>query len=108
MRLIIGVLTVIFWVAATVFVAMVAISGFDFGLLEKPLGNRGLRIVYGASISVMLVSSGSVAWYEFQANPLEDASEFGDWTWKMTLYATIFGITLFLSFFYLPSMLFAL
>ena len=108
MRLIIGVLTVIFWVAATIFVAMVAISGFDFGLLEKPLGNRGLRIVYGASISVMLVSSGSVAWYEFRANPLEDASAFADWTWKMTLYATIFGITLFLSFFYIPSMLFAL
>lgn len=108
MRVLLSIITAGFWVAATIFVVLVAISGFDFALLEGQLGNKGLRILYGTSISVVLVSSGSITWYEFRSNPLEDASEFGDWTWKMTFYATVFGITLFLSFFYIPSMLFAL
>jgi len=108
MRILLSIITAVFWVAATIFVVLVAISGFDFALLEGRLGNKGLRILYGTLISVVLVGSGSITWYEFRSNPLEDAFDFGDWTWKMTFCATVFGITLFLSFFYIPSMLFAL
>lgn len=101
----IRILTTIFWVAAPVFVALVALSGLNYGLLVGMLGDWGLRLVFGMLVSVALICSGTIAWYEFRANPLEEA-EYGEWTGKMLFWAIVFGITLFVSIFFIPAMVF--
>ena len=107
MEQIVRILGAIFWVAAPVFVAMVVVSWLDYGLLEGLLGDGGMRFVSGVLVGVVLICSGLIAWYEFRANPLEEASEYGEWTGRMTFYAIVFGITLFLAFFFIPSVFFA-
>jgi hypothetical protein len=107
MEQLVRILTAIFWVAAPVFVAMVVLSWVDYGLLVRLLGDGGVRFVSGVLVGVVLICSGLIAWYEFRANPLEEVSEYGEWTGRMTFYAIVFGITLFLSFFFLPAVFFA-
>ena len=99
------ILTAIFWVAAPVFLAMVVLSWLNYGMLEGLLGDGGIRLVSGVLIGVVLICSGLITWYEFRANPLEDVSEYGEWTGRATFYAIVFGITLFLSSFFIPSVL---
>ncbi len=101
------ILTAIFWVAAPLFVAMLVLTGLDYGLLEGLLGDGGIRFVSGVLVGVVLICSGLITWYEFRKNPLEEVSEYGEWTGRMTFYAIVFGITLFLSFFFIPSLFFA-
>jgi hypothetical protein len=100
------ILTAIFWVAAPVFVAVLVFSWLDYGLLEGLLGDRGLRLVSGVLVGVVLICSGLIASYEFRKNPLEEVSEYGEWTGRMTFYAIVFGISLFLAFFFIPSVFF--
>jgi hypothetical protein len=100
------ILTAIFWVAAPVFMAMLVLSWLDYGLLEGLLGDGGMRFAFGVLVGVVLICSGLIAWYEFRANPAEDA-EYGEWTGRMAFYATVFGITLFLSFFFIPAVFFS-
>jgi hypothetical protein len=106
MEQLVRILTAIFWVAAPLFVAMMVLSWLDYGLLVGLLGDGGMRFVSGVLVGVVLICSGLIAWYEFRANPLEEVSEYGEWTGRMTFYAIVFGITLFLSFFFLPAVFF--
>ena len=99
-------LTAIFWVAAPAFLAVLVLSWLDYGLLEGLLGDGDMRFVSGVLISVVLICSGLITWYEFRASPLEDVSEYGEWTGRATFYAIVFGITLFLSSFFIPSVFF--
>lgn len=104
------ILTAILWVVAPIFVAMVTLSGFDYDLLVGLIGDQGLRAVFGALVSVVLICSGLLTWHEFRANPLKAEAlgrEYGPWTGKMLFYATVFGITLFLSAFFVPAIFFA-
>src|SRR3712207_9490854 len=67
--------------------------------------DEGLEVVNAVLIGTVAACSGLIAWYEFRANPAEEA-EYGEWTGKMAFYAMVFGITLFLSFFFVPVVFF--
>jgi di/tricarboxylate transporter len=94
------VLTVVFWVAAAIFVVLLAVPSF--------IGSLGawLSLLTGISLLVVMLSSGAIAWVEFKSNPSEDA-ERGEWTNKMLFYGLVFAITFFVAFFYLPGLYFA-
>jgi hypothetical protein len=101
------ILTAIFWVATTVFVAMLVLSGLDYySLLIGLLGDGGLRLVFAVLISGMLICSSLIAWYEFRANPAEVA-EYGEWTGGMLFWALAASICLIMAFFFVPAVLFA-
>ena len=59
------------------------------------------RLLEAVLVGTVTICSGLIAWYEFRANNAEE-TEYGEWTGKAALYATIFGITLFLSFLFIP------
>jgi hypothetical protein len=94
------VLTVVFWVAASMCVAAIAMSS-----LTESIG-AWLSWIIGISLLVVVVSSGAIAWAEFRSNPTEDA-EGGEWTDKMLFYGLVFAITFFVTFLYLPALYFA-
>jgi hypothetical protein len=78
----IRVLTAIFWVAA-IFVIAVVKAALSYELLLGTLGDRGIRLLIGMSLSVVLICSGAKAGYEFRKNP-SDESERGEWTgWQL-------------------------
>ena len=76
-----------------------AFLSYDF--LVGLFSDEGLEIVNAVLMGTVMVSSGLIAWYEFRANPAEEA-EYGEWTARMSFYALVFGITLFMSFFFVP------
>ena len=94
------VLTVVFWVAASMCVAAIAMSSFTESI------GAWLTWIIGISLLVVVVSSGAIAWAEFKSNPEEDA-ERGEWTNKMLFYGLVFAITFFVTFLYLPALYFA-
>jgi hypothetical protein len=94
------VLTVVFWVAAAIFVLMIAASRFT----ESDAA--WLSLTTGISLVLVVLCSGAIAWAEFRSNPAAD-SEQGEWTNKMLFYGLVFAITFFVSFFYLPGLYFA-
>ena len=95
-RLVLRVLTVVFWVAATICVLTIAASSFT--------GSVGAWSSWTTGVSLLLVmlSSGGIAWSEFKSNPEADA-ERGEWTNKMLFYALVFAITFLVAFLYLPA-----
>jgi hypothetical protein len=95
------ILTVVLWVAATLFVAVLFAAGLSFGSLVGLLGSERLETVEAGLVGTVAVCSGLIAWYEFRTNNAQE-TEYGEWTGKAALYSTIFGITLFLSFFFVP------
>jgi hypothetical protein len=95
------ILAVVLWVAATLFVVMLFAGGLSFEFLVGLLGRERLETFEAVLIGTVALCSGLIAWYEFRANNAEE-TEYGEWTGKAALYATIFGITLFLSFLYVP------
>jgi hypothetical protein len=99
-RLVLRVLTVVFWVAATICVETLAASSF--------IGSVGAWSSWTTSVSLLVVmlSSGAIAWSEFKNNPEADA-ERGEWMNKMLFYALVFCITFFVGFLYLPGLYFA-
>ncbi len=99
-RLALRVLTVVFWVAATICVVTIAASSFT--------GNVGewLSWTTGVSLLLVMLSSGGLAWWEFRSNPESDA-ERGEWTNKMLFYTLVFCISFFVAFLYLPGLYFA-
>ena len=101
MERIVRILTAIVWVAATLFVATLFAGGLSFGFLVGLLGSEGLETFEAGLVGTVAVCSGLIAWYEFRTNNAEE-TEYGEWTGKAALYSTIFGITLFLSFFFVP------
>jgi ABC-type nickel/cobalt efflux system permease component RcnA len=94
------VLTVVFWVGASICVAAIAMSSFTESI------GAWLFLVIGISLLVVVVSSGAIAWAEFRSNPGEDA-ERGEWTNKMLFYGLVFAITFFVTLLYLPALYFA-
>jgi hypothetical protein len=93
-------MTVVFWVAAAIFVVMIAVYA-----ITQSMGTW-LSWLTGISLLVVTVSSGAIAWIEFRSNPEEDA-ERGEWTNKMLFYGLIFAITFFVAFLYWASLIFA-
>ena len=94
------VLTVVFWVAASICVAAIAMSSFTESI------GAWLTWIIGISLLVVVVSSGAIAWAEFRSNP-EEVAERGEWTNKMLFYGLVFAITFFVTFLYLPALYFA-
>jgi predicted phage tail protein len=67
------VLTVVFWVAASICVAAIAMSKFTESI------GVWLFWVIGVSLLVVAVSSGAIAWIDFRSTTREDP-ESGYWT----------------------------
>ena len=101
MEWIVRILTVFLWVAATLFVVLLFAAGQNFEFLMGLLGRERLETFEAVLVGTVAVCSGLIAWYEFRANNAEE-TEYGEWTGKAVLYSTIFGITLFLAFFFVP------
>jgi len=95
------ILTVFLWVAATLFVAMLFAAGLSFDFLVGLLGRERLETFEALLVVIVAVCSRLIAWYEFRTNNA-DETEYGEWTGKAALYSTLFGITLFLSFLFVP------
>jgi hypothetical protein len=95
------ILTAIFWVAASLLVASLLVAWLSYDFIVGLLSDEGLEVVNAVLMGTVMVISGLIAWYEFRANPADEA-EYGEWTGKMSFYAVIFGITLFMSFFFIP------
>ena len=95
------ILTVFLWVAATLFVVMLFAGGLSFEFLVGLLGRERLETLEAVLVGTVALCSGLIAWYEFRANNAQE-TEYGEWTGKAALYSTIFGITLFLSFLFVP------
>ena len=95
------IMTAIFWVAAPLLVASLVVAFLSYDFMVWLLSDRGLGVVNAVLIGTVVVCSGLIAWYEFRANPAEEA-EYGEWTGRMSFYAVVFGITLFMSFFFVP------
>jgi hypothetical protein len=70
------------------------------------LSQEGLEVVYAVLMGIVVVCSGLITWQEFRANPAEEA-EYGEWTGRMMFYASVFGITLFMSFYFVPMVFFS-
>ncbi len=101
MEQVVRILTAIFWVAALLLVASLLVAFLSYDFLVGLFSDEGLEIVNAVLMGTVMVSSGLIAWYEFRANPAEEA-EYGEWTGRMAFYAMVFGITLFMSFFFVP------
>lgn len=99
-RAALSVLTVVFWVAAPLFVVLITVSAFTESI------GAPQSLITGISLLVVVLSSGAIAWVEFRSNPLDDA-ERGEWTNKMLFYGIVFGITFAVAALYLPALYFA-
>jgi hypothetical protein len=85
------VLNIVFWVAAVLLVVSLV-------LFDAPVVNAILMMV-------VVVCSGSLAWYEFRLNPMAD-TERGEWTSRQLFYALVFTITFFVAFLYILTVIF--
>ena len=93
-------LTVVFWVGAAVFVALIASYS-----LTGSVG-RASSLATGISLSVVAVSSGVITWVEFRRNAPEEAKR-GEWTNRALFYGLVCVISFFVAFLYLPALYFA-
>ncbi len=98
---VVRILTAIFWVASSLLVASLFVAFLSYDFMVRLFSDEGLEVVNAVLMRTVMVSSGLIAWYEFRANPAEEA-EYGEWTARMSFYAVVFGITLFMSFFFVP------
>jgi hypothetical protein len=80
------ILTVVLWVAATLFVAVLFAAGLSFGSLVGLLGSERLETVEAGLVGTVAVCSGLIAWYEFRTNNAQE-TEYGEWTGKAALYS---------------------
>lgn len=94
------VLTVVFWVAALIFVALMALYS-----ITGAVGTAS-SLATGISLSLVAVSSGAITRAEFRKNPADDA-ERGEWTNKALFYGLVCVISFFVAFLYLPALYFA-
>jgi hypothetical protein len=99
------ILTAMFWVAAPLLIASLVVAWLSYDFVVGLLSEEGLEVVNAVLMGTVVVCSGLIAWQEFRANPTEEA-EYGEWTGRMVFYATVFGITLFLSFYFVPMVFF--
>jgi hypothetical protein len=80
------ILTVVLWVAATLFVAVLFAAGLSFDSLVGLLGSERLETVEAGLVGTVAVCSGLIAWYEFRTNNAQE-TEYGEWTGKAALYS---------------------
>lgn len=106
MKWAVGLPTVLCWASFSLSVLLVVLSWLNWGLLAQLLGEWFFVRVGGVLVGLTMATSGLVAWSEFRANPAEE-SEYGEWTEKQLLYATVFAITLLMSFQFLPALFFS-
>ncbi len=106
MEQLVRILTAIFWVAAPLLVASLFVAFLSYDFMVGLLSDEGLEVVNAVLMGTVVVCSGLIAWQEFRANPAEEA-EYGEWTGRMVFYATVFGITLFMSFYFVPMVFFS-
>jgi hypothetical protein len=94
-------LAVLFWVAATLFVAVLFTAWLSYDFVVRLLGSERLESVYAVLLGTVLVCSGLIGWRESRANPAEETT-YGQGTAKASFYTTMFWIALFLSFYFVP------
>jgi hypothetical protein len=94
------VLTVVFWVAALTFVALMA-----FYAITGSVGTASSWAT-GISLLIVAVSSGVITWVEFRKNPADEA-ERGEWTNRALFYGLVCAISAFVAFLSLPALYFA-
>ncbi len=68
------VLTVFFWVAATLFVALLFTAGLSYDLVVGLLGSERLETVNAVLVVTVAVCSSLIGWHEFRANPAEETT----------------------------------
>lgn len=90
------------WVSVSAFIALTALSAWSDPLVVGLLGEEGYIRLAGALVALALLCSGPLLWREWRRNPVEE-TERGEWTGKELLYAIVFCIALFISFWYLPA-----
>jgi hypothetical protein len=103
----VGLLTVLCWVSFVLLVVLMVLSWLYWDLLAQLLGEWFFVRVGGVLVGLAMATSGLLAWGEFRAHPFEE-SEYGEWTAKALMYATVFAITFTLSFQFLPALFFSL
>jgi hypothetical protein len=91
------VLTVVFWVAALIFVALIAWYALT--------GSVGTASSWATGISLLLVTltSGAITWVELRNNPPDD-TERGEWTNKMLFYGLVCVINFIVACLYLSAL----
>jgi hypothetical protein len=105
MEQVVRIMTAIFWLVAPLLVASLFAAWLSYDFVVGLLREEGLEVVNAVLMGTVVVSSGLIAWQEFRANPAEEA-EYGEWTGRMAFYASVFGITLFMSFYFVPMVFF--
>jgi len=103
----VGLLAVLCWTSFALLVVLVILSWLYWDLLAQQLGEWFFVRVGGVLVGLAMATSGLLAWGEFRANPVEE-SEYGEWTARALLYATVFAITFVMSFQFLPALFFSL
>jgi hypothetical protein len=94
------VLTVVFWVAALIFVGLMVWYALT-GIVET-----AVSLATGISLLVVTVTSGAITWIELRNNPLDD-TERGEWTNKMLFYGLACVFSFIVACLYLPALYFA-
>jgi hypothetical protein len=98
LQAILSVVKVLFWVS----VALVAVLALVSWALPSLTALRAFDVLDGAVLGLAVVTSGALFWYEVRANRGDD-----EWSAMAWLYATAFGLSLFLSFYMLPALYFS-
>ena len=89
---------VLFWVS----VALAAVLAVLSWVIPSLTALRAFDVLYGAVLGLAMVTSGSLFWREVHASRGDD-----EWSPMAWLYATAFGLSLFLSFYMLPALYFS-
>ena len=106
MKWAVGLLAVLCCASFALLVALVVLSSLYWDLLAQLLGEWFFVRVGGVLVGLAMATSGLVTWGEFRAHPVEEG-EYGEWTAKALLYATVFAITFTMSFGFLPALFFS-
>jgi hypothetical protein len=104
---VIRVLTVVFWITAALTALWLAVNLLDSAAVADLFGNAGASFVYTLLLGTMALCSGTILWYEWRNNPVEE-SEYGEWTNRQLFHAIVFCITFFVGFISFANWLFSL
>jgi Na+/melibiose symporter-like transporter len=108
MELFVRVLTVVFWVAATLLVAVLFTSTLSYYFIVGLLGSERLETLNAVLVVTVALCSGLIGWHEFRANPAAEKTMYGQGMGKASFYTTIFWIALFVSVYFVPAAYFDL
>ena len=89
----------LFWAS----VALAAILALVSWVAPELTALRAFDLLDGAVLALAMVTSGSLFWKEARAERRDD----DEWSPAAWLYATAFGLSLFLSLYMLPALYFA-